>query len=159
MYLKQVTDEDRELLWNINQKYLYEMTHFYDDPMDEAGNYHYGFFDEYFIDPKRQAWLFYEGDQLVGFAFMHPYSQLHEHVEWVLAEFTIFPHFRGRHLAYEAINLLLASHPGRWEIKYNEKNHPAKKLWHQVTAPYHPQIIHLNEWETVFAFTYEKEGD
>ena len=26
----------------INQKYLYEMTNFYDDPMDDSGNYHYG---------------------------------------------------------------------------------------------------------------------
>ena len=46
--LKKVQNKDRDLLWNINQKYLYEMTNFYDDPMDENGNYHYGYFDEYF---------------------------------------------------------------------------------------------------------------
>jgi hypothetical protein len=40
--LQTVRTADRELLWNINQKYLYEMTNFYDDPMDEYGNYHYG---------------------------------------------------------------------------------------------------------------------
>ncbi len=40
--LQTVQEKDRELLWNINQKYLYEMTGFYDDPMDEKGNYHYG---------------------------------------------------------------------------------------------------------------------
>ena len=48
-------EKDRDLLWNINQKYLYEMTNYYDDPMDEHGNYHYGHFDEYFSDPKRTA--------------------------------------------------------------------------------------------------------
>ena len=32
--LRKVRLEDRELLWNINQKYLYEMTAFYDDEMD-----------------------------------------------------------------------------------------------------------------------------
>ena len=31
--------KDRDLLWNINQKYLYEMTSFYNNSMDEKGNY------------------------------------------------------------------------------------------------------------------------
>ena len=44
-----VDDSKKELLWNINQKYLYEMTLFYPDEMDERGNLHYGYFDEYFI--------------------------------------------------------------------------------------------------------------
>ena len=54
--LRKVQINDRELLWNINQKYLYEMTNFYDDPMDEKGNYHYGHFDDYFTDPERTAY-------------------------------------------------------------------------------------------------------
>ena len=65
--LRKVKTEDRDLLWNINQKYLYEMTNFYDDPMDEDGNYHYGYFDEYFTDPKRTAYFLYHDDTLVGF--------------------------------------------------------------------------------------------
>ena len=46
--LQSVQAKDRDLLWNINQKYLYEMTSYYDDPMDENDNYHYGHFDDYF---------------------------------------------------------------------------------------------------------------
>ena len=30
--LQTVQAKDRDLLWNINQKYLYEMTLYYDDP-------------------------------------------------------------------------------------------------------------------------------
>ena len=55
--LEKVRLEDKELLWNINQKYLYEMTNFYDDQMDQKGNYHYGYFDLYFKDEKRMAFL------------------------------------------------------------------------------------------------------
>ncbi|MBR4613524.1 MAG: hypothetical protein IKO40_12510 [Kiritimatiellae bacterium] len=50
--LQPVQPTDRDLLWNINQKYLYEMTMFYPDEMDEAGNLHYGHFKEYFTDLK-----------------------------------------------------------------------------------------------------------
>ena len=64
-----VKPQDRELLWNINQKYLYEMTNFYDDEMDTLGNLNYGYFDAYFTDPKRKAFfLFDEKQVLVGFA-------------------------------------------------------------------------------------------
>ena len=37
--LQKVEGKDRDLLWNINQKYLYEMTNYYDDPMDENGGF------------------------------------------------------------------------------------------------------------------------
>ena len=47
-----VQPNDRDLLWNINQKYLYEMTTFYPDEMDEVGNLHYGHFEEYFAVSK-----------------------------------------------------------------------------------------------------------
>ena len=42
--------------------------------------------------------------------------------------------------------------PGAWEIKFNEKNAAAKKLWTQVTSAYHPNVYHLNEVETVLEF-------
>ena len=36
--LQEVKEEEQELLWNINQKYQYEMTTYYPDKMDEQGN-------------------------------------------------------------------------------------------------------------------------
>ena len=78
--LQIVQIKDRELLWNINQKYLYKMTGFYDDPMDENGNYHYGHFDDYF------------------------------------------------YFSLDVAKMILSKHPGKWEIKYNEKKRCTKKL-------------------------------
>ncbi|MBR3246082.1 MAG: GNAT family N-acetyltransferase, partial [Parasporobacterium sp.] len=154
--LKKVQNKDRDLLWNINQKYLYEMTNFYDDPMDENGNYHYGYFDEYFSDPKRKAYFICNDGVLVGFAMLCPYSNIEQDPDYTMAEFTIFPSFRRRHLALDAAKMILARHPGKWEIKYNEKNRGAKNLWHTVAGPYEPEIYHLNEEETVLLF--ETEG-
>ena len=56
--LQKVRKQDRDLLFSINQKYLYEMTNFYDDEMDENGNYSYGHFEEYFTDPLREAYFY-----------------------------------------------------------------------------------------------------
>ena len=56
---------------------------------------------------------------------------------------------------FDAAKLILAEHPGKWEIKYNEKNNGAKKLWNALAKPYKPEIYHLNEEETVIAFRVE----
>lgn len=150
--LQTVQAKDRDLLWNINQKYLYEMTNFYDDPMDENGNFHYGHFDDYFSDPKRVAYFIYNDDILVGFAMLCPYSNIDQEPDYTMAEFTIFPSFRRKHIALEAVKMILTMHPGQWEIKYNEKNCGAKRLWSTITAPYKPEVYHLNEEETVLLF-------
>lgn len=155
--LQTVQIKDRDLLWNINQKYLYEMTNFYDDPMDENGNYHYGHFDDYFSDPVRVAYFIYDDDVLVGFAMICPYSNIEQNPDYTMAEFTVFPAYRRKHIAIDAVEMILDKHPGKWEIKYNEKNSGAKKLWNTVVAPYGPEVHHLNAEETVLAFEVKKK--
>lgn len=150
-----VRPEDRELFWNINQKYLYEMTYYYDDEMDETGNLHYGFFDAYFTDPQRKAFFIKEEQTLIGFAMINPYSYMDEHPDHVLAEFTIFPIYRRRHYASEAAEMIFERFRGNWEVKYNEKNAAAKALWNKVTKPFSPEKVFLNGEETVLKFRSE----
>ena len=150
--LQLVQAKDRDLLWNINQKYLYEMTNFYDDEMDENGNYSYGHFEEYFTDPLREAYFIYSDEILAGFAMICPYTMTGRKPDYTMAEFTIFPSFRRKHLAIDAAKLILSEHKGKWEIKYNEKNEKAKKLWNAIAMPYEPERIYLNEEETVLSF-------
>ena len=152
MELIPVRREDRELLWNINQKYLYEMTNYYDDEMDSYGNLQYGYFDAYFTDPKRTAYFIYAEKKLVGFAMINPYSYLNGKPDHVLAEFTIFPMYRRRHYASAAVEMVFRLHKGNWEVKYNEKNPTAKTFGNRVTEKYHPQKIHMTAAETVLSF-------
>jgi predicted acetyltransferase len=157
--LQTVRNEDRELFWNINQKYLYEMTLYYPDEMDGQGNYHYGYFDAYFTDPERSARFIFDDDTLVGFVMLNPYSAIDHRPDHTIAEFTIFPSYRRKHYALDAARRILAEHPGKWEIKYNEKNFGAKKLWTMVAAPYSPTVYRLNEEETVLEFVNERTAD
>lgn len=150
--INQVEKKDKELLYNLNQKYLYEMTSFYSNPMDEKGNYHFGNFDAYFTDRKRIAYFIYQDDVLVGFAMIHPYSNIEGNPDFTMAQFTIFPQYRRKHYAFDAAKMIFFIHPGNWEIKYNEKNENAKNLWNKITKPYHPKVHHLNEEETVLEF-------
>lgn len=151
--LQEVKAEERELLWNIIQKYLYEMTTYYSDEMDEQGNYPYRYFDAYFTDAERKALLMYDDETLVGFALLNPYSALEHQPDCTIAECTIFPSYRRNHYAVDAANLILSTCRGKWEIKYNEKNRGAKKLWTRVTEPYSPTVYPIDEDETVLEFS------
>ena len=151
--LRKVSSEERNLLWNIHQKYLYEMTNYYDDEMDDNGNYHYGYFDAYFEDPERITLFIYSDNTLVEFAMINPYSYIGGHPDHVLAEFTIFPMFRKKHIGLDAAAHILESYKGSWEIKYNEKNAGAKALWNKVTANSQPVRHKFSDDETVLSFS------
>ena len=153
IHLRTVRKEEKELLWNIHQKYLYEMTHYYDDVMDETGNYHYGYFEDYFTDPNRSAVLIFLEETLIGFAMIHPYSYFDAHPDHVMAEFTIFPMYRKQKLGTAAAKQILETCPGSWEIKYHEQNTGAKALWNQVSESYHPERHQYSEAETVLVFS------
>ena len=115
--LERVKHEEKDLFFNINQKYLYEMTNYYDDEMDEFGNYHYGYFEQYFVDEKRHAYFVYNDDKLVGFVMVHPYSVINLDIDYTMAEFCIFPTFRRNHYALDTVKLIFEMYKGKWEIK------------------------------------------
>ena len=60
-------------------------------------------------------------------------------------------------LVYLHYGLFLETHPGQWEIKYNEKNLAGKRLWHAVTSRFKTEVCHLNDEETVQVFTSPKD--
>ena len=92
------------------------MTNFYDDTMDENGNYHYGHFDEYFSDPKRVAYFIYNDGDLIGFAMLCPYSNIGQDPDYTMAEFTIFPSYRRKHFALDVAKMILEKHLGKSSI-------------------------------------------
>jgi predicted acetyltransferase len=54
---------------------------------------------------------------MVGFAMICPYSNIGQNPDFTMAEFTIFPSFRKKHLALESVKKILERHPGKWEIR------------------------------------------
>ena len=155
--LELVNKKDKEKLRNINQKYLYEMTNYYSDQMDSNGNYQYGYFDLYFIEENRKPYFIYNDLDLVGFVFINNYSYFNEEVDYVIAEFTIFPMYRGNGYSKDAINVLFNMYKGNWEIKYHKKNKIAKKLWNDVTCKFNPKRIKYSENEVVLKFNNRGE--
>lgn len=156
--LKRVTPADRETLWNIFQKYLYELSAFYDMDMDGKGNFTYRHFDDYFIENEREAYFVLSDGALAGFAMINGHSCLGEDIDYAMAEFTIFPAFRGKGCGAEAVRQIFAGHRGRWEIKFSGRNMPAKALWTKAAAPFAPRVSSFEGTETVLSFVVAQTG-
>ena len=151
-------NDDRKLLWSIHQKYLYEMTRYYDNEMDENGDYHYGYFDAYFTEAARKAFLIYDDRALAGFAMVNPYSYFEQAVDYVMAEFTVFPMYRKKGIGMAAAEQILNSFRGKWEIKYNEKNSGAMEFWNRVCARWNPVKHRFSDEEIVLEFETLVDG-
>ena len=133
---EEVREDRRETLFNLMQKYLYEMTSYYPIPMGEDGNYVYKYLPLYFREPSRQAYFFYAGQTLVGFALINDYSFTGVPTDNAIAEFTIFPAYRCHGYAAAAVEALRAMRPGSWQLKYSPKNAAGARLWQKIKRRY-----------------------
>lgn len=151
--LKQITIEEKTKAYNLNQKYLYEMTNYYDNEFDSNGNIDYGYFDLYFTDSSRIPYFIYNDNTLVGFIFLNKYSHLGMDLTWGIAEATIFPMYRRNHYMADAVKIITDKYPGLYEVKYNMKNLKAKALWEGISSNYPNTHHQISECEMVIRFT------
>lgn len=149
--LQLVKESEKEMLYNIFQKYLYEMTKYYDDELDDTGNYLYRYFDNYFIEPTRKALFIKWEGKIVGFIMLNNHSYIDQKPDYVIAEFSIFPIYRKKGIAQEAIAKAFSQYPGKWELKFSLKNKPAVNLWYKSTATFKPVVYQLED-DQVLAF-------
>jgi predicted acetyltransferase len=98
---------------------------------DEDGTFHTRGLMPYFEDDAdRAAYVFYDGANPVGFAFV---SRLTTPVR-LMSEFFVVRGLRGSGIARAAVDELLARHPGEWAIPFQENNVAAARFWRRVAA-------------------------
>ena len=150
--LEIIRREKEQILQNLMQKYLYEMSAYYGDKMNEKGNFEYKYLPLYFIDPDRQACFIYKDEDLIGFALVNRHSFTGDEIDHCLAEFTIFPSYRNGGNGMAAFNALISQMPGSWQLKYCIDNKPASQLWKKVQEKYNGAASVLNENEVAITF-------
>lgn len=150
--LQLVHETQKGILYNVLQKYIYEMTRYYADEMDDNGDYLYKYFDDYFIDPTRKPMFIYYNSKLAGFVMLNNHSYINHAADNVIAEFSIFPIYRKRGIAQKAVELLYSQYPGKWELKFNLSNTLAANFWTKSTEKFKPVVYELEDNEQVLSF-------
>lgn len=124
---------DRDLLFRLLQYSLYEESAFDGNKMGEDGLFAYPWFDDYFADPAREAYLIHarNSETLLGFAMVHPYPPAIP-PRYSVAEFLILPPFRRQGAGMAAARACFQAHSGIWEVSPSFGSEKALRFWERV---------------------------
>lgn len=150
--LNRLTSDDKQTLELWMQDYLRELAPYYGDAPGEDGKYSYRYLPLYFSESDRAAFAIAEGDCTVGFLLVNHVNCGSLTTDYTLAEFSVFPPFRGRGRAEETMNELLKILPGTWQLKYTPQNPAAAALWRRVETKYGGKTVLLPDNEVLLVF-------
>lgn len=136
---------DRTVVRRLLQFYHYDFSEFDDTDVDSHGEFHHRYFDEYWTEPDRKAYLFRVNGAWAGLALVFT-GLPHD-----LAEFFVMRKYRRRGVGAEAARQLFARFPGDWTVRQQLTN-PAATIFWRKAIPY-PYSETVADHEVMQKFT------
>jgi len=137
IYLQPVGEDRREVLFRMLQYSLYEESATDGNEIGNDGLYEYPYFDCYFTEPEREAYLALEEgtDRLAGFVMVNTYMQRAE-AGHSIAEFMVLPGFRRLGVGSQMAKACFDKHTGTWEARPSTGSDRAFRFWERVVQDY-----------------------
>jgi len=133
--IRAVAYEDKPVLRNLMQLYLYDMSEFDNEDMSHHGLFEYKYLDHYWIEKDRHAFYIEVEAHLAGFVLVNRHSILVDDAN-TIAEFFVMKKYRlhgiGEYIAGYLFDLL----PGEWEVRELSNNTVAQSFWRKVIVQY-----------------------
>ncbi|AMC93386.1 acetyltransferase [Erysipelothrix larvae] len=143
--LKPVSLEEREILANLLEKYLYEFSQYTEVDVNPLGLYGYMYLDYTWTQSNRWAYFIMIDDALAGFVMVNDYPEAFDRItDFSLSEFFILHKYRRNRVGTSVFETLCSLHKGSWQLKCHPKNIPSVKFWEKVISTYT-----LNNYEKV----------
>lgn len=153
--LERVTELTRQALWNLLQYMLFETSPSGKNVANEDGTFDYKYFDNYFTDNDRDAYLIKsETGELMGFVMINRYLQKVK-TGHSIAEFLVMPRFRRNGVGREVAKRCFAMYPGNWEVSPADGSESAYRFWKTVIDEITGKDNQLKDG--LFVFEVEKE--
>jgi predicted acetyltransferase len=90
--------------------------------------------EDYWTKPDHTVWFIHAGDKLAGFALINRKTHSGKPADYNMAQFFVMRQYRGLDVAGRAVEQILNSHPGQWEVAIMEQNTPALRFWPKAVA-------------------------
>jgi predicted acetyltransferase len=130
----QAVDDDRTVVRRLLQLYHYDFSEFDGADVNSHGEYLHRYFDEYWTDTDRRAFLFRVDGALAGFALVFTGEPRD------IAEFFVMRKYRGRGVGARAAASLFDRFPGRWTVRQQRTNPAATAFWRKaIPHPFQEQ--------------------
>lgn len=144
--VRTVLPQERALLRRLLDTHLDELSAF--APVDRA----YPWFDLYFSEAERWAWLAEVEGTVAGFALVNRHAASGLPADRVMAEFFILPGFRRRGTGRRFADDVFAAAPGQWELAVLRANGPGLAFWSSVLRGHGALQRIETEEETILRF-------
>lgn len=133
--LVQVKEEEKEILRNLLEKYLYEFSQWELSDVNPLGLYGYSYLDNYWTEKNRWAFFLKADGKLAGLAMVCDYPEAGK-TDYCMSEFFVMHKYRRCGLGKWAVFQLFDRFKGTWQLKRHPKNLPSVHFWDKVVSEY-----------------------
>lgn len=149
--LQKATASDKDVLFRLLQYSLFEESATDGNQMNKDGLFEYRWFDAYFSEPSREAFLIKEKktNNLLGFAMVCTHVRIID-IGHSIAEFMILPSYRRNGIGKRVAHQLFEMHDGGWEVKPSVGSENAKKFWKNAIQEYTSGGFNFREGVFIF---------
>jgi predicted acetyltransferase len=139
--LELIPHEDKSVLQNLMQLYLYDFSDFTGEDVNAHGLYDYKYLDTYWIEERRDAYFIRYGEAMAGFALVTRgttdfASGTFDADLMSISEFFVMRTYRGRGVGTVAANFCFDAYSGNWQVTTPYNNRPAAAFWLSVIDQY-----------------------
>ena len=137
LILEKVKNDKKDVLYRLLQYSLYDESINDGNEMNDEGIFEYKYFDNYFTDDDREAYLIKneETNKLLGFVMINTFMQKSNNGHSI-AEFMVIPKYRknkiGKEIAIRCFNM----YKGNWEVSPSIGSEQAYLFWKKVIDEY-----------------------
>jgi predicted acetyltransferase len=128
--------DQKPLLSQLMQLYLYDFTDFTGDDIPLDGFYKYAYLDYYWSEPGRYPFFIEVEGRIAGFVLVRTTqdeggSEIHH-----IAEFFIMRKYRRKKVGQTAAWMTFDYFPGKWQVAEIPENLPAQSFWRRIINEY-----------------------
>lgn len=134
--LNLVTGEEVQILQNLLQLYLHEISRFAPIEISEDGTFDSSGMTSRLLTPEVDAYLVRIKGRLAGFAIVKPTFQAGEIVARSLTDLFLLETYRGFGIGEEVARMVFDESPGLWHLEIYGQHEEAAKFWAKVIYRY-----------------------
>ena len=133
--LQRVTIAEKSILQNLVHLCMHDYSEFDHFEIGSDGMFTYRWFEAYFQEKERHAYLISVNKNLAGFVMVRANPE-NKDWDYQIAEFFILRRYRRLGVGTLVAQQLLNKYTGLWEISYAANNQAASKLWNSIAKDY-----------------------
>ena len=132
--LEKMTTPDEQVLENLFQLYLHDMSRYTRFQISEHGIFNSDpeIIKAYFNQPQHYPYFIKCGDDLAGFALVRRYPYDSNLID--MGQFFVLGAYKRTGVGRAAFQLCLKAHVGQWLIRVLPENLAAKEFWRNVVS-------------------------